>query len=699
MASLYRELGHQRKAIQHCRLALQDFDGIGMRVDVASCHMNIGNIYNERDEYDRAMADYNVALGVYDSKDMEADVATCYMNMASLYHKRGEYDQALEYYRLARSIFRKKAMKIDASRCDMNMAGVFWDLGQHHEALNLFKRVNIGCDHLPELKWKSLFGISRTYELMGDHAQARVLYKEAISVVDDLWSGVSQEELRTTFFSSVYDLYNKMIRLCLKQTDFESALEYVERAKNRNLSDLLAFRDLVPKNATAEERKEYQDLRFQMRACVAELRRVPDPEKSAVQRENLDKLETRHEEMVVKFRRNDPEFDPDLRLRVSYADVRDLAADCESTLVEFFPTEDGTEIFIIGYNGQCKMRVVHIDYSESELMRDVKELMNRYTAYVTQKDSQKKAQAKELWIECLEELLKDLYSKLFKEIRNYLTVGERIVFIPYAGFHLLPLHAMFTKDGGQKQYVIDNYTVSYAPSAKVLKQCRKRGRNREDNVLVAFANPRKKGKQKLRILHYARSEAEMIRNLFPGSLYLPVTTRSEMINKGKWANILHYTGHATFKSLILHDEMNKKQGKDFWTDDILVGLSLPNICLATLSACETGITRVGRVDEYLGLPSAFLCAGAPTVVSSLWSVEEVSTSLLMQKMYRLIKAGYAKAESLAKAQRWLKDPAKRQEHIALLPEWCKNGVDPDHILPADMSSPYYWAPFICSGVN
>lgn len=57
--------------------------------------------------------------------------------------------------------------------------------------------------------------------------------------------------------------------------------------------------------------------------------------------------------------------------------------------------------------------------------------------------------------------------------------------------------------------------------------------------------------------------------------------------------------------------------------------------LVTLSACETGITDIvkGSADEFVGLPAGFMLAGIPCVVSSLWSVPDISTAILMERFY------------------------------------------------------------------
>src|SRR5207249_783074 len=74
--------------------------------------------------------------------------------------------------------------------------------------------------------------------------------------------------------------------------------------------------------------------------------------------------------------------------------------------------------------------------------------------------------------------------------------------------------------------------------------------------------------------------------------------------------------------------------------------------LVTLSACETGIGRVARGEGVLGLPRAFLAAGARGVLVSLWKVNDRSTSDLMEAFYRgLLKDRKDGARALAEAKR------------------------------------------------
>src|SRR5260370_37702924 len=92
-----------------------------------------------------------------------------------------------------------------------------------------------------------------------------------------------------------------------------------------------------------------------------------------------------------------------------------------------------------------------------------------------------------------------------------------------------------------------------------------------------------------------------------------------------------------------------------------------------LSACESGLIRPYRTDEYLGLPSGFLFAGAASVLGSLWTVDDKCTAQLMEKTYAgIINQGLSLAASLRRAQLAVKS-------------------DPRYL------HPYYWAPFHAIG--
>jgi len=92
--------------------------------------------------------------------------------------------------------------------------------------------------------------------------------------------------------------------------------------------------------------------------------------------------------------------------------------------------------------------------------------------------------------------------------------------------------------------------------------------------------------------------------------------------------------------------------------------------LVTLSACQTGTNAVMPGDELHGLMCGFLCAGAPSMVTSLWSASDQATADLMTRLYKNLHQGDSKRAALTKAQLAIK---------------------------ASYEHPFYWAPFVLMG--
>ena len=102
--------------------------------------------------------------------------------------------------------------------------------------------------------------------------------------------------------------------------------------------------------------------------------------------------------------------------------------------------------------------------------------------------------------------------------------------------------------------------------------------------------------------------------------------------------------------------------------------------LVVLSACETGKGKLRRGEGIIGLTRAFMYAGTPSVVASLWKVNDQSTSLFMEFFYQNLKDGQSKADALQQAKKQL-----MQAQIEIAGQ------------KRSLAAPYFWAPFILIG--
>src|SRR5262249_52559214 len=101
----------------------------------------------------------------------------------------------------------------------------------------------------------------------------------------------------------------------------------------------------------------------------------------------------------------------------------------------------------------------------------------------------------------------------------------------------------------------------------------------------------------------------------------------------------------------------------------VAGLDLRGCELVVLSACETGRGRIANGDGVLGLQRAFHMAGARATLTSLWSISDAATSVLMEQFYQRLWSGkkVTKLEALRQAQLYvLRNPAEVRKRIAQL---------------------------------
>jgi CHAT domain-containing protein len=124
--------------------------------------------------------------------------------------------------------------------------------------------------------------------------------------------------------------------------------------------------------------------------------------------------------------------------------------------------------------------------------------------------------------------------------------------------------------------------------------------------------------------------------------------------------------------LSLYNQQGEPENGQLFLEDIF-NLNLSNSELVVLSACQTGIGQQIKGEGIVGISRGFMYAGTPRLVVSLWSVDDLATSILMSKFYQgVLQEGLTPAKALRQAQmEMLKDP--------------------------NYQSPYYWAPFILIG--
>jgi CHAT domain-containing protein len=236
--------------------------------------------------------------------------------------------------------------------------------------------------------------------------------------------------------------------------------------------------------------------------------------------------------------------------------------------------------------------------------------------------------------------------------------GDLVWLVPHDVLHYLPLHAVKVEG----RYLVERNPVCYTPSASVMKYCRAKRKGRHDRALV-LADTRAD-----RPLPHARLEAAALEELFRprAEVYLgeeatPALLKKRLAEAAEEIDVLHLACHGFFDPAqalqsgieLAPEAANGTDPPDrdrgHLTAAAIFGLRL-HADLITLSACESGVNERRPGDELIGLTRALIYAGTPSVVVSLWSVSDISTSILMGRFYQAWKGGAGKAEALRQAQ-------------------------------------------------
>ncbi|MFJ4623316.1 CHAT domain-containing protein [Streptomyces sp. NPDC088812] len=225
--------------------------------------------------------------------------------------------------------------------------------------------------------------------------------------------------------------------------------------------------------------------------------------------------------------------------------------------------------------------------------------------------------------------------------------GELLWLVPHDALHLIPLQAL--EVGGRP--LVERNPVCATPSASVLRYCRNKGTG-QLHTAVVLADSRAD-----RPIAHARAQAQAIADLFAPHAEVRVgedataevlRTRASATSVDLWHIACHGELDASrpMRSGVLLAPTSDNDGRLTAADLFQLLLRTE---LVTLSVCDTALSTRLTGDELIGLTRALIHAGAPSVLVSLWSADEISTSVLMQAFYRALPDG--KAAALRHAQR------------------------------------------------
>lgn len=492
--------------------------------------------------------------------------------------------------------------------------------------------------------------------LVNDQEEAaKEKFKEAIEVIERLRAPLPAEEFRTAFFSDKLVPYRALTSLALS-SDYREALHYVERARSRSLVDLLGGSvslELTPQNEVETAlAKAIDEKRHDLNYFYRQLNKT-------TQQTNVVELQRQiaeHESSIAEITRQLLQGKGSTRARDEVFDLGKLQEQLggDRALVEYVALDDELLAFVVTDTSVEVVRnlgrMSAIDDEVTKFRFQIDSL--RYGSAAIRKHLDSLTAR-------VKNHLKLLFDKLLRPLMKY--IGERsLSIVPSGLLHYLPFHALF--DG--EKFLIETRAVSYAPSATVLQHCLSRPRGKYESALLVGVPDERAPRiaEEIRELQTLFADAKL--------LLRDEATLERVKQEAAQVDLFHLACHAHFRQD--NPQFSALQLADGWltlSDTYNLKLSSG---LVTLSACETGVNAVTAGEELVGLARGFLSAGSPSVVLSLWTVDDEATQELMSDFYRELLDLGNPAKSLQVAQiRML----RRQEHpffwssFALVGRW------------------------------
>jgi CHAT domain-containing protein len=712
------------RAIAYFRLSLRVRTRSDFAEEWADTQKNLGIVYSERQRgtrsknLERAINYLQNALQIFTRTDFPGKWAETQKNLGVSYWQRLEgqraenLEKAIACYQNALQVYNQTEFPETWAETQNALAVAYRNNTLGERKQNLEKAIDC-CqaalqvrtpDAFPYFHAETQLNLGLIYQENQQLEFAYSAFAAAIDIVESLWSeifsgGVAKRKLAEEW----HLLYLNIVEVCLELAVAEpyyiaKAIAYVERSKTKTLVELILSRDLnrIFPPEVASELQQIQDEIIQRQNCI----QFGGAANSIELAQSLQKLWQQRRQIQNRYLAVGSGFDLS-------SFCKNL--DCHTSIIEWF-VADGKFLTFILTPKDPSLAPDSREIASSNFLSFEENQWRLSVCQSTTEDWQSLTtwlegylrdyyEDKNRWHEQLMLRLGQLSKILHLEriIEQLPKSCDRLVLIPHRYLHFLPLHALPLSSNSPID--LFNGGVRYAPSCQLLQLAQTRQRPDLTDFL-AIQNPTED-------LAYAELEVRGIRDKFDVSFVFQKTEATKSVisnNNLKNIHCIHFACHGFF-DLVSPSRSGLQLADGLLTLEEIFSLDLPHTRLVTLSACETGLSDLDSIsDEYTGLPSGFLYAGTPSVVSSLWEVNDISTTFLITKFYENWKQGLSVAVALNLAQSWLRDATgdelqqwMEEQQLLLNPTLNMSLQRRFRQNRQPFQSPFYWAAFCAVG--
>ncbi|MDO9095870.1 MAG: CHAT domain-containing protein [Rubrivivax sp.] len=679
--------GHLHAALRSLEAALREAEADGMPQDVAEARRDLGDAYLALNLLPEAIALYErtiqscreldapverawaevqrsmalVRLGdsagaarglalartLFEADDNRVGMALADLRRALLALRAGDAAAALARAEAAAGALREAG--VDGWRCEADLvaAAALAALGQHGPAHLRYRHALDDAYDLPELRAAARSGLGDLLQRQGAAAAARVQFELAVRSTELQRAALPGDEFRAAYGADKQRPYDALIELALDERDEPAAvwrtLRAIEQARAPALRSALQRGDGAGGvDPARREQLRWLHGRWQQAIADGELPRAAQLQSRARRLE---------QEWLEQYRRAQAagggvgvamaaERPP------SAPDAWSLPADA-ATLCEQLP--DDLAIVVYALVADRLAACVVTRRGVQRAVTSAAGLADRIEQLRFQIDSLRfgapalRAHALQMAQRCRAHL-QALHALVWQPVAALVAGCERIVVVPQRSLHYVPFAALH--DG--QASLLERHEVSLTPSLALWLAGHHGAASPPRRVAALGVG----GDALPHVAAEVRAVAAAFESQPGGSAQVlldAAATQPALRQALAGTDVLHLACHGQFRAdSPFFSALHLADGPLTVRDAADLPLRAQ---LVTLSACETGLSKVAPGDELLGLLRGFLLAGAPRVLSTGWTVDDAGTAQLMAQFYAALLAGARPAAALRAAQR------------------------------------------------
>jgi tetratricopeptide (TPR) repeat protein len=667
-SEIYLELNLTEGGTELAQDAFNAFTDLGMKYEAAKAATFSAIAISQQGRHKQALEGFERAHDLFVQEQNDLWPALIDLYKALVLFEAGENDLAEDLAARALGYFGNSVLPSKAALCELLLAAIELRGSDPEEARSYCSAALSRLTHIDSpATYQAYFMLGQAEEASGNTELARQAYEQAFRKLEDLRSHLGKEELKIAFLKNKLAVYEGLVITSLAVSfgarAQREAFGYIEQAKSRSLADLIALRTSSVASRQPEARSpamgEFRDLRQKLNWTYhqIELEELNPEGRSPERIQQLRHLSRRYEGALVKafsqVQQVDSEFASLQNAKIVSVEELQRILPENTLLLEYYTARNRFYVCLVS-----RKQFRFVSLGEVTQVREKVRLLQLQLAKFRLGADYIKQLEKPL-LQATQAHLEEIYSLLIAPIRSQLS-AEHLIIVPHGFLHYLPFHAL--SDG--ERYLIDDFSVSYAPSSSIFAVCQAKGQQTgSDGETLVLAVPDARApfiEEEGRFVASAMGNAR----LFMGA----EATEEKLRIHGPKSRFIHIATHGHFR-----------QDNPMFSS-IRLGNSLLSLFdlyqlqfdaeLVTLSGCGTGMNVVIGGDELIGLVRGLLYAGAQTLMVSLWEVHDQSTAEFMRDFYQGYKASANKANALRSALMKLK-----QKH----------------------RHPYYWAAFALVG--